>query len=258
MRTVLSVLIAAIVVVALASCGGEEPAAPTGYAPDQTSEAYAYVHGGYVGKAVVETDGEGELSATLDEAFLPHTLAVVDLESDEWNEDNTVYYMQRGNEVRVAKYVSYDGTDYVGSTVGEALVYVEADEDGEPAGNVGLEKSILRNQRTMASYFNGIQDGAFAVYTEFGGEPETVTTTSYGGLTKADSNYWDAEPGWKGNMEAIQEAVAEHGTGYKFNELNQNDEGTWQLADAVTGATLSDFPDYFNLIQNAAGRLDLE
>ncbi|MFW5807334.1 MAG: hypothetical protein ACOCWU_06670 [Spirochaetota bacterium] len=194
MRTLLSVLIAAIVVVALASCGGEEPAAPTGYAPDQTSEAYAYVHGGYVGKAVVETDGEGELSATLDEAFLPHTLAVVDLESDEWNEDNTVYYMQRGNEVRVAKYVSYDGTDYVGSTVGEALVYVEADEDGEPAGNVGLEKSILRNQRTMASYFNGIQDGAFAVYTEFGGEPETVTTTSYGGVTKAHSGCSDAEP----------------------------------------------------------------
>ncbi|MFP4432685.1 MAG: hypothetical protein ACLFPV_15655 [Spirochaetaceae bacterium] len=59
-------------------------------------------------------------------------------------------------------------------------------------------------------------------------------------------------------MEAIEEPVAEHGTGYMVNECNQNDEVTWQLADAVIGARLSGFPDYFNLIRNAAGRLGLE
>ena len=129
MRTISTIIIAALALVALAGCGGNEPVAPTGFAPGQTAEAYAYVHGGYVGQAVVTTDDEGSIDVTLDEAFLPHTLAVVDMESDDWNEENTVFYIQRDNEVRVAKWISYNDTNYTGVTVGSALAYVESDEN---------------------------------------------------------------------------------------------------------------------------------
>ena len=37
---------------------------------------------------MITTDDAGEISATLDEAFMPHTLAIVDMDSDDWNEDN--------------------------------------------------------------------------------------------------------------------------------------------------------------------------
>lgn len=257
MRTFISIFIAVLAIVALAGCG-EEPVAPTGYAPNQTSEAYAYVHGGYVGQAVVTTDAEGNISAELDEAFLPHTLAGVDMESEDWTEENTVSFIQRGDEVRVAKFVSYDGTNYVGTTVGGAMIYVEADENGEPTGGQDLEQIIIRNQGTMAAYFENILDGGLAIYTEFGGDPMVVETTSYGSLTKDGSSYWNFGIGWQGNVDAVEEAAVEYGTGFKLDEISRGDDNFWQLADATTGATLSDFPDYFNLIQNAVGRLEME
>lgn len=239
-------------------CGGEEPVAPTGYAPNQSVEAYAYVHGGYVGMAEVTTDAEGAMTANVNEAFLPHSLAIVDVESDEWNEDNTVTYVVRGDTVYVARYVSYNGTNYVGNTVGSALVYVEADEEGTPAGNTPLEKMILRNEANMETYWNSIADGGFAIFTEFGGEAMPVTTTSYGSLYKEGSSYWNFGIGWQGNIDAIETAAAEEGIGFTLDEMVRGDDNEWRLADATTGATASDFKDYFSLIQLAAARLEME
>jgi hypothetical protein len=259
MRTLLSALIAVVALVALVGCGGgDQAAAPTGYAPNQTAEAYSYVHGGYVGQAVASTDGEGNLSVTIDEAFLPHTLAVVDTEQDQWNEDNTVTYESHGS-YNAAKYVSYQGTTYVGTSFGSSAVWVAADENGNPAGNQSLEMQIVRNERRMAAYFDAIQDGAFQVMTEFGGEPQEVTTTNYGSLTKRGSSYWaDTGKTWEGNMELIQEALVEHGLSYTLGEMSKGDDNTWEVADATTGATASDFPDYYALGQLAIARLDRE
>lgn len=267
MRTFLTILVAAFAVIGLVGCGGqEEPVAPTGFAPNQTVEAYGYTHGGYVGRAIVSTDAEGNISAEIDEAFLPHTLAQVDFEAAEWTEENTVTFIQRGEVNRVAKWISYDGTDYVGATVGGAMIYVVADENGEPSvgadqerfSGQDLEQMIIRNQGTMAAYYDNILDGGFAVYTEFGGTPQVVETTSYGSLTKDGSEYWNFGLGWQGNIDAIEEAAAQFGTGYSLDEMSRGDDNFWMLADATTGATASDFVDYFNLIQNAVGRLSMQ
>ncbi len=257
MRSFISVLAAALVLVVLVGCGSEEVAAPTGYAPDQTAEAYQYVHGGYVGKAVVETDAEGTISVTLNEAFLPHTLAAVDIEAAEWNEDNTASYVSHGDTTYVAKYVSYDGTTYVGTTVGTAITYVEAGENGEPVGNQDLELLIVRNQATMAAYYDGIADGAFQIMTEFGGDAMPVTTTSYGSLYKRGSSYWDFGKTWLGNIEEVEAAAEANGVRYALDEIAK-DGDTWTVADATTGATLSDFKDYFNMIQLASTRLKMQ
>lgn len=262
-NTILFTLIAVLAMGALISCGnGEEAAAPTGYAPDQTVEAYAYVHGGYVGQAVVTTDAEGNIDVTLDEAFLPHTLAHVDIESDEWNEDNTVTYVVRGETNYVARWVAYNGTNFVGNTVGTSLVYVPADDSGNPATEVNqniLEKTIIRNEANMEAWFTSITDGSFQVFTEYGGDPMTVSETPYGGLTKRNSEYWNFGLGWEGNMEEIQAAAEEYGVGYTLDDMSRDpDEGIWSLADATTGATASDFPDYFALIQQAVARLEMQ
>ncbi len=255
-------ILALLVVFAACGNGNDGAAAPTGYAPNQSVEAYDYVHGGYVGQATVTTNEEGDMSVTLDEAFLPHTLAHVDMEADEWTEDNTVTYVVRGETNHVAKYISYNDTDYVGATVGTSLVYVPANDAGDPATDVNqdlLEKSIVRNEETMAAWFQGIQDGAFAVFTEFGGDPMTVTESPYGGLIKSNSSYWDFGIGWQGNIDEVEAAAQEYGVSYTFDEMSRDeDEGTWSLADATTGATLSDFKQYFGLIQQAAARLDMQ
>ncbi|AFG38417.1 hypothetical protein [Spirochaeta africana] len=251
------ILFVALAAAALIGCGGDDPVR-TGFTPGQTVEAYNYVHGGYIGQAVVTVTEDGVLDATLDEAFMPHTLAIVDMDADEWTEDNTVYYLQRGNQVRVAKHIAYDGTNYVGTTVGGALIYVEADDEGNPAGNVDLELQLIRNEASMAAWFENIADGKFVLFTEFGGEPQPVTTTSYGSLFKRDSTYWNFGIGWMGNIEALEEAVANYGTGFSLDEMVRRGDDRWALADAVTGATLSDFPDYFGLVQMAVGRLSME
>ncbi len=249
---------------ALVACNNGEAETATGFAPNQEAEAYLYIHGGYVGQAIASTDSDGELSIRLDEAFMPHTLAEVDLDEDAWSEENTVYYVQRGNEVRVAEYVEYDGTTYVGTTVGESLTYVEADENGEPAGNQDLELQIIYGQDSMAHYFDVIQNGGFGIMTEFGGDVTPVTSTDYNQVTKRGSGYWDfGELGWQGNIDAIEEFITEEGFHYNLADmqrLDEDDEGLrrWEVADAVTGATLSDFKDYFINAQMALAQLERE
>jgi hypothetical protein len=259
MRKFIAVIISAIALISFISCGNEAPVAE-GYAPNQQVEAFAYTHGGYVGQAVIATDADGNLDVTLNEAFLPHTLALVDMESGDWTEDNTAYYVSRGNQARVAKYVEYAGTVYVGSTVGGALIYVEADEAGMPAGGTDLEKIILRNQASMAAYFDAIAAGEFKVMTEFGAPATPVTTTSYGSLFKRGSGYWTNGQTWLGNMEAIESFVEEYGAAYSFDEMVRRAEDNnglqkWAVADVVTGATASDFKDYFSLILMAEAQL---
>jgi len=238
-----------------------EPMITGAYVPGQTETAYAYVHGGYVGMAKVKTDANGDLSVELDEAFLPHILAQVDMDAAEWTEENTVVFESHGPK-HVAKYVEYNGKQYIGVSVGSSISYVEADEAGMAAGNIDLEMSIIRNQGTMESYYTLVASGSFKIFTAFGGDAITVTTTGYGGLTKKNSpGYWAFGQTWIGNIRAIEDFIAANGV--QFNESDmmrakeENADGLklWSVADAVSGATNSDFRDYFGLSQHAAGKL---
>ncbi len=273
MRKFIPVFVVALAMAAIAACGNNTPNSPNSpnspnqnspaaggrYAPGQTAAAYDYVHGGYVGRAIARTDSEGAFSVELDEAFLPHTLAIVDMESDDWNEDNTVYYVQRNNQVRVAKHIAYNGTNYTGVTVGSALVFVASDDEGNPAGGTDLELQIIRSEARMAEYWESIGNGGFEIFTEFGGDPIPVTTTAYGSVYKRGSTYWNFGLGWQGNIDAMEAAAAEHGVRFTLDEMNRRqDDNLWELADAVTAATLTDFPDYFALIQTASARLKVE
>lgn len=241
--------------------GGQEAAGPE-FAPNQTADAYIYIHGGYVGIATATTDAQGAVSVELDEAFLPHTLAAVDIDADEWNEDNTASYVVRGEENFVAKFVEYNGTTYVGTTVGTSVTYVEADDEGDAAGQQDLELLIIRGQDSMAAYVDSIQDGGFGIMTEFGGTVEPVTTTSYGQVTKRGSEYWNFGLGWQGNIDAMEEFIAENGWDYNLDDMaraeEEDEDGSryWSVADVVTGATLSDFKDYFINAQMAIVQLE--
>jgi len=268
MKRIVLLLFIAVLAVLLAACGLEESGSSEQtevsgpYLPDQRAEAYAYTHGGYVGKAVVTVGADGSLSVAIDEAFLPHTLALVDIESDDWSDANTVSYMSHGNENHAAKYIQYNETVYVGVPTGTIISYVEADENGNPAGGVDLEKAILRNHDTMRAYYALIGSGKFGVLPEFGGEVIPVTTTSYGGLSKKDApGYWNTGQTWIGNIEAMEAFIEENGGQYPLTEMvratEENSDGLkpWSVADTVTAATNSDFKDYFSLVQNALGRL---
>lgn len=120
---------------------------------------------------------------------------------------------------------------YVGNSLGAGVFYVEAGEAGEPAG---------------------------------GADPILVTTTSYGGVTRKTSpGYWSTGQTWIGNIEEIEAFIEENGTAFSLSEMQRaaeedaNGLKLWAVADAVTGATNSDFKDYFGLAQLAVGRLKM-
>jgi hypothetical protein len=268
MKRILFVLLVVVASVLLAACGpgkpdsGDQEEVSGAYLPDQRAEAYAYTHGGYVGRAVVTVGADGSLSVDIDEAFLPHILALVDIESGDWSEANTVSYVSHGSENHVAKYVQYNDKLYAGVPTGTTFSYVEADENGNPAGDVDLEKAILRNHDTMRAYYTLLGAGRFGVLTELGGEVIPVTTTSYGGLTKKNApGYWSSGQTWIGNIEAMEAFIEENGGQYSLTEMVRAPEANadglqfWSVADTVTAATNSDFKDYFDLVQNALGRL---
>jgi len=268
MKRMVLLLFVVVAVILLAACGSQDSdsrdqAEISGpYLPDQRAEAYAYTHGGYVGKAVVTIGTDGSLSVDIDEAFLPHDLALVDIESDDWSDANTVSYMSHGTESHVAKYVEYNDTVYVGVPTGTGFSYVEADENGNPAGDVDLEKAILRNYDTMRAYYALVRSGGFDVLTGFDGEVIPVTSTSYGGVTKKNApGYWNSGQTWIGNIKAIEAFIEENGGQYSLTEMvratEENSDGLkfWSVADTVTSATNSDFKDYFSLVQTALGRL---
>ena len=267
MKKILVLLLVLAMIASFASCGGQkddmsiESMVTGAYVPGQTESAYAYVHGGYVGMAKVMTDDNGDLTVSLDETFLPHTLAMVDMEAAEWTEDNTVEFDSHGPAF-AAKYVEYNGKVYVAVSTGTTFSYVEADDAGMAAGNTDLEKAILRNQATMAAYVASAKAGAFKTFTEFGGAAKAVTTTSYGSVNKKDApGYWAFGQTWLGNIEAIEAFIAENGLQFNESEMvrasDENADGLklWSVADAVSGATNSDFKDYIGIAQRAAGKL---
>jgi hypothetical protein len=265
MKKFLFILLAITLIVIVTGCGTkaeeEVPGISGVYAPGQTATAYSYIHGGYVGRAIVKTDENGDISVSLDEAFLPHVLAGVDIESAEWNEDNTILFDSHG-DAYAAKYIEYNGKVYVGVSVGKSLSYVEADEKGTAAGNTDLEMMIIRDQANMAAFYALVPAGMFKTFTEFGGTGTVVTTTSNGGVHKKTSpGYWAFGETWIGNITAIEDFIAENGVQVDLAKASRAEEENadglklWSVADAVTGATNSDFKEYVGVAQYAAGKL---
>lgn len=266
MRKIIITAIAVLAVFTFMGCGNSSSS--QGYAPNQTAQAFGYTHGGYLGSAVVKTDADGKISVSLDEAFLPNVLGEVDLKDDMWNEGNTVSYVSHGHAVPVAKYVEYNGNVYVGTSIGSTMAYVQADENGAASGGSTLTLEILRDQGSMEAWYNNIFAGKFKVLPAFGGDAITVTTSTYGGLTKKNApGYWggaDQATTWMSNIEAIQNFAEKDGTHFNQSSMVQAKEANkdglkpWSVADAVTGATATDFKAYFLLIQGAVGQLQMQ
>lgn len=260
----LQILLVVFLMIALTGCNkGNGGSANKGdYAVNQSQTAYGLTHGGYVGKAVITVNEAGEISVDIDDAFLLHVLALVNIEEEKWNENNTVSFLSHGEEKHVAKYIEYNDVVYIAIAVGEGFTYVEADGEGMAYGSVDLEREILKNQASMAQYYELVPKGKLKVLDGFNGQATAVITTSYGGLTKkAAPGYWNFGQTWVGNIEEIEKFIEKNGVQFSLNDMvhatEPNEDGLkfWTVADAVTGATNVDFKDYFGLVQLAAGRL---
>ncbi|GEM_PF-1383076 len=232
---------------------------------DQTVEAYGFVHGGYVGQVTIVVTN-GELDVEINEAFLPHSLAVVTLEGD-WNETNTLTI----GTSSYALYIMYDGAVYKAlETEAGLLVYSAVDETGAlKTGRFdvkNLEMHIIRDDANMKAYYDALNDGEFKLMTSFDDASPIVLTDNL--FKDGNPNYWQAggdRLGWQANIDAIEAFLEDNGAAFNSLDFTQVDatvdgvEDTyWQVVDSIAGATNSDFPDYFQLAQAAFGQLETE
>lgn len=240
--------------------------ATVGY-EDQTVEAYGYTHGGYVGKVtIVVTDGA--LDVEIDEAFLPHSLTQVTLSTEaaptDWNELNTVTIGTKS----YALFIVYNGTMFKAlQTEAGLLIYSQVDETGtlKTGRNdvKNLEMAIIRTDGSMKAYYDALSAGELKLMTSLDDTNPTAVTE---GLFKdGNPNYWGAGTtslGWQANIDALEAFLEENGAAFNTLEFTKVDttvngveDSFWQVADAIAGATNSDFPDYFQLAQAAFGQL---
>lgn len=237
---------------------------------DQVVEAYGFTHSGYVGQVtIVVTDGV--LDVEINEAFLPHSLTTVTLSTTElpteWNETNTLTIGTKS----YALHIMYNGGIYKAlATDAELLVYSEVDELGVlKTGRrdvKNLEMDIIKNDATMQAYYTALADGEFKLLKSF--DDTTPVAVTEGQFKEGNPDYWQAfgdKLGWQANIDALESFLEENGAAFDTLEftlvpvtVNDVEDNYWQVVDTITGATNSDFQDYFQLAQAAFGQLETE
>jgi len=221
---------------------------------DQTNEAtgYGIVHKDYVGFANIKVTNGTVETLTIDEAYLPNTWAKVEKSEGEAPDDVLV-----AEDYWYGKYIVIGDDNFVGVVRETAL---EINGNAYPKQTVkystdGVDDLFIWLNNSEANcewYVNEVTAGNAFVAKEDWTE-STYELAGMDGWTKSTTNYWpgtDERLGWSGNMEQFVEAVK--GTSMDAaDNLVKTEEGYWMVDDVISGATLADFPDYYQVAKRA-------
>ena len=232
---VLAALLVVAAVVVLSACDGGEKA------------SYGLVHNqGYVCKATVKLARGKVVDASLDEACFPTEVkaAAEDGEFTVVNGSNIFWKTVKWDKVTAV----YDATD--GYKVGEKTL-----------------KEHFGSEANCKAYFEAVAANKVTVVTSEGNKTDIMNAAS---LLKTKNGYWsdgkirDGQIGWKANVEATVNYVKEYGfdgfgANMKKEDLKRDSGVEGNLSDQVvdsngvkTGATWTDFLDYFYLLKAAS------
>ncbi len=214
-----------------------------------TATGYGLVHGHYVGVIDVTIDQAGLVTdASVEEYFLPYNWAKVAVADTENVPADVVTVVGSRGTSYYAMYVDIDGVLFTGTAAGESgaqhIVYSATGIDDlevwvEDAANAKAYVEAVE----AGNYFIANQDGTESSYTR----SDATSNTS---MKKSESGYWSGDNyplGWAGNMEAFVTGI----TGTKLSAALETivKDGTWSIGTIVTGATMTDFVDYYEVAQ---------
>ncbi len=249
MKKLIALFFVAVLAFTFAACQEAEPHYEYGY-----GVSYGLVHGHYVGKIEVVVDKDDKVvSAKIDEYFLPYNVGQVALTEEQIANlptDVLAVVGSRGTSY-YSKYVSVAGTLFMGTVSGESgsqsIVY--------SATGIANIEDWVKVEANAKAYVEAVEaDQVFTANAD-----GTRNALPYGssnvkiGWTKSATGYWTNPAsyplGWGGNMKAIVDAII--GTTMDATEEDLVKDATWSIGDIVTGATLTDFTDYYLLAQQA-------
>lgn len=215
------------------------------YAQPSQSFAYGLVHGkGYVGEATIVRTQQGVIvSAGLEEACLPTYIAAEAAIEDVTTTDTA--YPSHGSEV----------TKHFYTTVkfgGNTFTYSTTEHDYVMEGTT--LKAWLEDEANAMVYFLSVSNDQVAIVNAEGKDDFTVMTSAK--LFKSENGYWStpsgSQLGWKTNVEKTVEYVMNNGfvqdeftTDNKVGNVFVDENGV------STGATWTDFNDYYQLLKKA-------
>lgn len=215
------------------------------YAQPSQSFAYGLVHGkGYVGEATIVRTQQGFiLSAGLEEACLPTYIAAEAAIKGVTTTDEA--YPSHGSEV----------TKHFYTTVkfgGNTFTYSTTEHDYVMEGTT--LKAWLEDEANAMVYFLSVSNDQVAIVNAEGKDDFTVMTSAK--LLKSENGYWSTpsgtQLGWKTNVENTVEYVMNNGfvqdeftTDNKVGNVFVDENGV------STGATWTDFNDYYQLLKKA-------
>jgi hypothetical protein len=252
----------------LVACTEDEPSYSNGY-----GVSYGLVHGHYVGVAKVVVDADDVVvNVQFDEYYLPYNTAQVTLTDAEKlaipADVVKVVTTRTTNNVRTvsesfySKYVSVNGVLFTIAVSGN----IPTVENTEPSQTFIFSASGIANIETWVeteanakAYVEAVEAGLVFNCNASGvanAYPKGNASAKLGN-TKSATGYWTNPAsyplGWGGNMLAITEALVGTKMGAVEADLVKATTAplVWSIGTIVTGATLSDFVDYYMLAQVA-------
>jgi hypothetical protein len=210
-------------------------------------KGYGITYKDHVGYAHMKVKNQLVDTVTFDEAFLPNTWAGLKVGIETVPEEVIV-----DGSTWKAKYIVIGDKHFTGALRETSLT--ESKNQTVKYSAEGIEDLYLWLKDSEANckwYYEQVStDKAYIAKVDW--TKSTLETTRKGWL-KSTAGYWpstDTTLGWSGNMSKISEALK----GTKMDasgNLTQNDEKFWVVNGVITGATLVNFKDYYEIAKRA-------
>ena len=177
-------------------------------------------------RVTLDCDGEKVTGAQIDEKLIPYSASG----AEGWAELDEETAAKLGG-VTFTGAAEESGVVYTGEVNGESvelMTYICTDEGG--AWYYESNPATLLNAQ-----------GEAAAEIEIG----TKASIEHGVA------FWPSEIKFPGNIERIETYLAENGVDYTEDQIVKGEDGVWNVADVVTGATLAGTKNYLLIAQRA-------
>lgn len=257
LKVVMAVVIVFALCVSLAACAGK----------GSTKKAYKVINDGkYVLEGTVVMEGDKLVDCNIDEYYSPIMWGNL---TENRISEGELFLLDESN-IFTALYQGWEGvadTQYAKYIkIGDKIFTAGADANGyiiySSDGIDDIIKYFNSSDANMAWYLKEMRAGNYWVMKKLvSGNYETFAISAFthdyaGGIiakglsqSKRVSLFWE---GWMPNIQKIEDFFINNGL--IAGTIGVNADGVGTVADAVTGATITEFPEYAAILYEAAGK----
>ena len=160
--------------------------------------------------------------------------------------------------VEYAKYLQIGGIVWTGEVGSHPAAEKAMDYVAEIDGEAIALNDYVRTPEGGEWYVKAAEEPVYFLTSDAAAEDESADNVALVyAITYKENNghgvfFWLSDITFPGNMQAIKDFVTENGFDYDYyadGGITRNEDGFWQTADAVSGATLDETPTYLDVLK---------